>query len=226
MTKLLTIDTSSKNASISYSKDGYLIDEKNWSSKNNHSIELSENIIKLTNKNNLNVNDLDYISVAIGPGGFTSIRVGISFAIGLSKFNKIKLLGLPTFEIEFEKVKDKDDTDLIALIPAGFESYCWKSINNISNRNVDGIFAISDFKNVFKKGTFFGEDTNNLAKINSDYKFFPDTKREPKLMVNLSNKLINEKKQEKYYDLVPIYSRLPNITKKKEKKWVMNPRLY
>ena len=62
MTKLLTIDTSSKNASISYSKDGCLIDEKNWTSKNNHSIELSENIINLTNKNNLNVNDLDYIS--------------------------------------------------------------------------------------------------------------------------------------------------------------------
>ena len=57
-----------------------------------------------------------------------------------------------------------------------------------------------------------------INEINSDYKFFPDIKREPKLMVNLSNKLINEKKQEKYYDLVPIYSRLPNITKKKEKR--------
>ena len=218
MTKLLTIDTSSKNASISYSIDGSLIDEKSWTSKNNHSIELSENIIRLTEKNNLNVNDLNYISVALGPGGFTSIRVGISFAIGLSKFNKIKLLGLPTFEIEFEKVNNLNQRDLIALIPAGFESYCWKSIKNISNRNVDGIFARKDFKNIFKMGTFFGEDTNELAEMNSGHNFFPDSKREPKLMVDLSNKLINEKKQEKYYDLVPIYSRLPNITKKKEKK--------
>jgi len=218
MTKLLTIDTSSKNASISYSVDGNIIDKKSWKSKNNHSIELSENIIRLTKKNNLNVNDLDYISVALGPGGFTSIRVGISFAIGLSKFNKIKLLGLPTFEIEFEKVKNLNQSDLVALIPAGFESYCWKSIKNISNRNVDGLFVSKDFKNIFKKGTFFGENTNKLAEMNSDYNFFPDSIREPKLMVGLSNKLINEKKQEKYYDLVPIYSRLPNITKKKEKK--------
>ena len=138
-------NASSKNASISYSKDGCLIDEINWTSKNNHSIELSENIINLTNKNNLNVNDLDYISVALGPGGFTSIRVGISFAIGLSKFNKIKLLGLPTFEIEFEKVKNTDHTDLIALIPAGFESYCWKSIDNISTRNVACISYVFSF---------------------------------------------------------------------------------
>ena len=42
------------------------------------------------------------------------------------------------------------------------------------------------------------------------------------LWVNLTNKIINEKKQEKYYDLVPIYSRLPNITKKKEAKWAKN----
>ena len=48
MTKLLTIDTSSKNASISYSVDGNIIDKKSWKSKNNHSIELSENIIRLT----------------------------------------------------------------------------------------------------------------------------------------------------------------------------------
>ena len=54
--------------------------------------------------------------------------------------------------------------------------------------------------------------------MNSDYNFFSDSIREPKLMVGLSNKIINEKKQEKYYDLVPIYSRLPNITKKKEKR--------
>ena len=103
MSKILTIDTSSKNASISYSYEGKLIDKKIWISKNNHSIELSDNVIKLFSKNNLNTNELDYISVALGPGGFTAIRVGISFALGLSKVSNIKILGIPTFEIEFEK---------------------------------------------------------------------------------------------------------------------------
>ena len=101
MTKILTIDTSSKNASISYSNKGKIIDDKIWISKNNHSIELSENILKLFSSNSLKIDDLDFISVALGPGGFTSIRVGISFAIGLSKFSNIKILGIPTFEIEF-----------------------------------------------------------------------------------------------------------------------------
>ena len=100
----------------------------------------------------------------------------------------------------FEKLKNLNRSDLVALIPAGFESYCWKSIKNISDRNVDGLFVSKDFKNIFKKGTFFGENTNKLAEMNSDYNFFPDSIREPKLMVGLSNKLINEKKQEEYYD--------------------------
>ena len=95
MSKILTIDTSSKNASISYSYKGKLIDKKIWISKNNHSIELSENVIKLFSKNNLNTNELDYISVALGPGGFTAIRVGISFALGLSKISNIAAQSLP-----------------------------------------------------------------------------------------------------------------------------------
>ena len=219
MTKILTIDTSSKNASISYSNKGKIIDGKVWTSKNNHSIELSENVLKLFSSNSLKINDLDFISVALGPGGFTAIRVGISFAIGLSKFSNIKILGIPTFEIEFEKNVIFNKNNLTALIPAGFNSYCWKSIDNVSDRNVDGIFTNTDMRSLFKKGSYFcGEDTIELEKKYPEFVFFKESTRSPQLMVNLTNKIINEKKQEKYYDLVPIYSRLPNITKKKEAK--------
>ena len=217
MSKILTIDTSSKNASISYSDNGKLVDKKIWISKNNHSIELSENVIKLFSKNNLNINKLDYISVALGPGGFTAIRVGISFAMGLSKFSNIKILGLPTFEIEFEKNNIYKKNNLTALLPAGFNSFCWKSINNISKKNVDGIFISSEMKSLFNEGSYFcGEETEELKKTYPEYNFFEESGRDPELMIGLTYKIINEKKQEKYYDLVPIYSRLPNITKKKE----------
>jgi tRNA threonylcarbamoyl adenosine modification protein YeaZ len=219
MTKILTIDTSSKKAAISYSIKGEIIDDKVWTSKNNHSIELSENVLKLFSSNKLKVNDLDFISVALGPGGFTAIRVGISFAMGLSKFSNIKILGIPTFEIEFEKNVTFKKNNLTALIPAGFNSYCWKSIDTISERNVDGIFIDTDMNNIFKKGSYFcGEDTIKLKEKYPEFNFFEESQRTPKLMVNLTNKIINEKKQEKYYDLIPIYSRLPNITKKKESK--------
>ena len=219
MSNILTIDTSSKNASISYSDNGKLVDKKMWISKNNHSIELSENVIKLFSKNNLNAKKLDYIAVALGPGGFTAIRVGISFAMGLSKFSNIKILGIPTFEIEFEKNKIFKKNNLTALLPAGFNSFCWKSINNISNKNVDGIFISSEMKSLFKEGSnFCGEETEDLEKTYPEYNFFKESGRDPELMIDLTYKIINEKKQEKYYDLVPIYSRLPNITKKKESK--------
>ena len=203
----------------SYSDKGELVDKKIWISNNNHSIELSENVIKLFTKNNLNINELDYISVALGPGGFTAIRVGISFAMGLSKFSNIKILGIPTFEIEFEKNNIVKKNNLIALLPAGFNSFCWKSINNISNKDVDGIFISSEMKGLFKEGSYFcGEEIEDLEKTYPEYNFFKKSGRDPELMIGLTYKIINEKKQEKYYDLVPIYSRLPNITKKKESK--------
>ncbi|MBK65873.1 MAG: tRNA (adenosine(37)-N6)-threonylcarbamoyltransferase complex dimerization subunit type 1 TsaB [Chloroflexi bacterium] len=219
MTKLLTIDTSSKNASISFSENGNMINNEIWTSENNHSIELSNNVLNLLSQNNIEINDLDYISVSLGPGGFTAIRVGISFAIGLSKFSNIKILGIPTFEIEFEKTNSLDDRNIIALIPAGFNAYCWKSRKNIHLRNVDGIFNSEDFGDLFEKNNFFcGENLEELSKKYKDYSFNNNQIRHPELMVNLTNRIINEKKQEKYYDLIPIYSRLPNITKKKELK--------
>lgn len=219
MTKLLTIDTSSKNASISFSENGKIINSEIWTSANNHSIELSDNVLNLLSQSNLEVNNLDYISVSIGPGGFTAIRVGISFAIGLSKFSNIKILGIPTFEIEFEKNNDIDNQDVIAIIPAGFNAYCWKSKKNIHLRNVDGIFNSEEFGELFQKKNFFcGENLEELSKKYKDYSFFNEQIRHPELMVSLTNRIINEKKQEKYYDLIPIYSRLPNITKKKETK--------
>ena len=78
-------------------------------------------------------------------------------------------------------------------------------------------------KGLFKEGSYFcGEEIEDLEKTYPEYNFFKESGRDPELMIGLTYKIINEKKQEKYYDLVPIYSRLPNITKKKEAKWAKN----
>ena len=121
MTKILTIDTSSKKASISYSNKGKIIDDKVCTSKNNHSIELSENVLKLFSCNSLNVNDLDFISVALGPGGFTAIRVGISFAIGLSK------VSLPSKNITGGDAIPEEDIFVELRINRPLETYSFRS---------------------------------------------------------------------------------------------------
>lgn len=218
MNNILTIDTSTKNASVSIFSKKELIFNDCWISNNNHSIELTDSISKGLENTKLDLAEIDCIAVAIGPGGFSSIRVGISFSLGLCKANNILLLGMPTFEIELESYREsKHKNELVSLIPAGLDAYCWKNLNNISNKSPDGIVNIKDISNTFKKNTFFcGE---NLAKIfdkNSSFKYADRSHRDPRdiLKIILRSKL--DKTLNNYSDLRPIYSRSPNITKKKE----------
>jgi tRNA threonylcarbamoyladenosine biosynthesis protein TsaB len=217
MKNILAIDTSTKNVSVSIFSEDNIMYEKCWVSKNNHSIELIDSINKGFSKTHLSHHDLDCIAVAIGPGGFSSIRVGVSMSLGLAKANKIKTLGIPTFEIELENYRDSNYKDnLVSLVPAGFDAYCWKDIKNIENKNPDGIVNVNDIDKTFDKNTFFcGENLSTIFEKISSFKYADRSHREPKDILKLIKRLKSENDLKKYSDLTPIYSRSPNITKKK-----------
>ena len=72
----------------------------------------SEQIIELLDNSllqaNLGMHDLDCITVGVGPGNFTGIRVGISFAKGIAFALNIKCFGINRFQTLI-------DTDLPTL---------------------------------------------------------------------------------------------------------------
>jgi tRNA threonylcarbamoyladenosine biosynthesis protein TsaB len=58
--------------------------------------ELSTLLNKLLNENNLELSCIKRVLVALGPGSFTGIRVGIAFCEGLCFSGKRTLHGIPT----------------------------------------------------------------------------------------------------------------------------------
>ena len=217
MKNILSIDTSTKNASVSIFSGNEIMYETCWVSKNNHSIELIDSIKNGFNETDLNHTDFDCIAVAIGPGGFSSIRVGMSLSLGLAKKNNLKIIGIPTFEIELESHKDsKYINNLVALVPAGFDSFCWKDINNIKTREPDGIVNVNDIDKFFTDDTFFcGENLSSIFENFSSFKYADRCYRKPEHILKLIRRIESESEIEKYSDLNPIYSRSPNITKKR-----------
>ena len=96
----LSIDTSTRYAGVGLSEEGRLLAEYSWVSRQNHSVELLPAIDHLLKTNGATPKDLTCVFVAIGPGGFSALRVGLSTAKGLVVSLGIPLVALNTLEIE------------------------------------------------------------------------------------------------------------------------------
>jgi tRNA threonylcarbamoyladenosine biosynthesis protein TsaB len=95
---LLAIDTATRVASVAlYNGDGVQA-ETTWRSRENHTVELMAQIAHMMELARVAKNDLKAIGVALGPGSFTGLRVGLSVAKGLALGSKIPLLGVPTLD--------------------------------------------------------------------------------------------------------------------------------
>lgn len=95
---LLAIDTATRAASIAlYRADG-VVAELTWRAGNNHTVETMAQIVRLLDLSRATRRDLQAISVALGPGSFTGLRVGMSIAKGLAFGQNIPLIGIPTLD--------------------------------------------------------------------------------------------------------------------------------
>ena len=96
----LSIDTSTRFASICISKEGNAITELTWRSEQNHSVELAPAIRELMGRASVEMAQLEALFVARGPGGFSALRVGISTAKTMAVSLGIPLVSVPTLDIE------------------------------------------------------------------------------------------------------------------------------
>ena len=215
---LLTIDTSTKFASVSLSYNDELLHNIHWFSDQNHSLELMPNIKTCLDFAGMSVSEITHLAVALGPGGFSSIRVGISTALGISAPSSIITLGIPTFLLEFYEHRNSYET-LFAFIPAGRNRYAWKKYEETMTYTPDGVDTPEQIAQILSPTSFIcGESANELSDI---IKFDNVVaKRPPSRSSNNFVKIVNEvlaKGLLNHYRLIePIYSRPPSITKTKK----------
>jgi len=116
MSLILNLETSSKNCSVSLSSMGKIVSNFELEDdKYRHSELLTSTIQDILSNEKLNVKDLDAISIGVGPGSFTGLRIGFSVAKGLCYPHKIKLIGISTLKILANSLESKNN-NIIALI--------------------------------------------------------------------------------------------------------------
>ncbi|MEW7293100.1 tRNA (adenosine(37)-N6)-threonylcarbamoyltransferase complex dimerization subunit type 1 TsaB [Aquimarina sp. 2304DJ70-9] len=116
---ILCIETSTTNCSVSLAKDDEIIAfEEDYDTKYSHAERLHNFIDKVIKKGGVSFKDLSAISVSMGPGSYTGLRIGVSAAKGLCYALDIPLISIPTLHSLSMQVALEDDSVIVPMIDA------------------------------------------------------------------------------------------------------------
>ena len=97
--KIVGIDTSSYSGSVSLIEGEKILGECLLNIGPKHSENIVASIDWLLSTLKINRDELDAVAVSIGPGSFTSLRVGVTIAKSLAYTLKLKIVGVSSLEI-------------------------------------------------------------------------------------------------------------------------------
>ncbi len=115
---ILAIDTSTARLGIAVYNGSEILAESSWTSPNRHTVSLAPAVKEMLSDLEIDIKKLKAVSVALGPGSFTSLRVGLSFAKGMALGSGIPVIGVPTLDVTANQ-QPLTDTPLCAFLQAG-----------------------------------------------------------------------------------------------------------
>jgi len=121
---ILAIDTATRVVSLALADHRSVLAEHTWHTANNHTVEVAPAIEQILSGATVEVRQLTAIAVAIGPGSFTGVRIGLGLAKGLALAHDKPLIGVRTLDIIARGVPLFDGR-LIAVIQAGRGRVIW-----------------------------------------------------------------------------------------------------
>jgi len=122
---LLAIDTSSAQAGIAL-RSGERVASLAWHAGRSHTVSLLPQIHRLLELQDHSVSALTGLAIALGPGAFTGLRVGLSVAKGLSFALDLPLVGVSTLEATALPFLGPDRIT-VAAVAAGRGRLVWAS---------------------------------------------------------------------------------------------------
>lgn len=95
---VLALDTTTRRGSAALRRDGILIDCEVGDPALTHGQRLPGDLIRLLDRQDVVLGDIDLFAIAAGPGSFTGLRVGIAAMQGLALVNRRPLAGVSALD--------------------------------------------------------------------------------------------------------------------------------
>ncbi len=218
MSVILNIETSSKNCSVCLSSKGNLVTSFDLEDEAyRHSELLTSSIQNILSQNNIDVSGLSAVSVGIGPGSFTGLRIGLSVAKGLCYPHNINLIGISSLKIIANSVV-KENKNIISMIKDKGEHYYISKYSNDLKEVVEPKIKLIDRDYIFN---ILDDDSVIVVNTDESNKFISDLVNEEIQvfkrtissidMISLSHKLLEEKKSEDIAYIEPMYVKKPYV---------------
>ena len=115
---LLAIDTSTARLGLALYDGAQVNGELTWTSSARHTQELAPAVSGLLERVGVQISAIQCLGVAIGPGSFTSLRVGLAFVKGMALARRIPIVGIPTLDVTAASVP-VGERRLAAVLQAG-----------------------------------------------------------------------------------------------------------
>jgi tRNA threonylcarbamoyladenosine biosynthesis protein TsaB len=120
---LLAIDSSSEQASVALF-DGARVAEVTWHAGRDQTATLLGEIDRLLSLMHINATGISAVAVAVGPGMFNGLRVGMSVAKGFVLGLDVPLIGISTLDVAAHPFSDLD-VPVLAVVAAGRGRLVW-----------------------------------------------------------------------------------------------------
>lgn len=222
---ILHIETATSTCSVGLSKDGVLISTNTTSESNMHTKRINLMIEELLADNSIELNTLAAISVSIGPGSYTGLRVGMSAAKGLSFALDLPIIGISTLESLVQPYLDNSGRKSVISAIDARRNEVYMAIFDSSLNLLKGDHCLIIKENEYPDNwpsaenlIVCGNGANKIGELLGDFPLeIIDTECDAGHQSKLANiKLQNQKFDDINY-LKPNYLKPPNITQSKKK---------
>jgi len=131
LSKILSLDTSTKVCSVAIHEDGALIGSQIYHLQNSHSSLLPVIIQQVAENCEIPLSELNAVALSAGPGSYTGLRIGTATVKGLAFTLNIPIMAINSLDTMIEQIKPfvKSEDVLLPMIDARRMEVYVKAIN-------------------------------------------------------------------------------------------------